>query len=87
MDAIEKVRELRPDLVVLDLGMPLMGGTTAAREIRRIAPEIKIVFLSMHESETIAQLGKLVRVDAYLTKGCSPENLKRTIADLLRPAP
>lgn len=86
-EAIQKVRELKPDLVLLDLGMPIMGGTTAAREIRRIAPETKIVFLSMHESETIAELGKLVHIDAYLTKGCSPESLKKTIADLLNPGP
>jgi DNA-binding NarL/FixJ family response regulator len=57
-EAVQKVRELKPDLVLLDLGMPVMGGTAAAREIRSIAPEIKILFLSMHESETIEQLGR-----------------------------
>ncbi len=82
-DAINKVRQLKPDLVLLDLGMPILGGTAAAREIRKIAPEIKIIFLSMHESETIGALSKLVHVDAYLTKGCSPEKLKQTIRGLL----
>ena len=82
-EAIDKVRELNPDLVLLDLGMPLMGGTAAARQIRAVAPATKIIFLSMHESESIEQLGKLVDVDAYLTKTCSPEKLKKTIAEVL----
>ena len=82
-EAVDKVRELNPDLVLLDLGMPLMGGTAAARQIRAVAPATKIIFLSMHESESIEQLGKLVDVDAYLTKTCSPEKLKKTIAEVL----
>ncbi len=86
-EALQRVRELKPDLIVLDVGMPIMGGTSAAREIRRIAPEAKILFLSMHEAETVAQLGKLAHVEAFLSKGCSPEKLKETIASLLNPTP
>jgi DNA-binding NarL/FixJ family response regulator len=82
-EAIEKVSELKPDLVLLDLGMPIMGGTQAARQIRKVAPEIKIVLLSMHDSDTIEQLSKLIEVDAYLTKGCSRDKLKTTIAHVL----
>ena len=85
VEAIDKVRELKPDLVILDLGMPIMGGTAAARGIRSIAPKIKIIVLSMHESESIEQLGRLVRVDGYLSKGCSPEILKKTITSVLAP--
>ncbi|HWF39922.1 MAG TPA: response regulator transcription factor [Candidatus Acidoferrales bacterium] len=82
-EAIQKVSELKPDLVLLDLGMPIMGGTQAARQIRKLAPDIKIVFLSMHDSDTIEQLSKLIEVDAYLTKGCSREKLKKTIRSVL----
>jgi DNA-binding NarL/FixJ family response regulator len=82
-EAIDKVHTLKPDLVLLDLGMPVMGGTAAARAIRKIAPEIKIVLLSMHGSESMEQLEKLVHIDGYLSKGCSPETLKQTIQSLL----
>ena len=63
--------------------MPVMGGTAAARQIRAVAPDTKIIFLSMHESESIEQLSKLVHADAYLTKGCSRAKLKKTIAEVL----
>jgi len=63
--------------------MPVMGGTTAARVIHSIAPGIKILVLSMHESESSEQLGKLVRVDGYLSKSSSPEALKKAITSIL----
>jgi len=49
-EAIEKVIELKPDIVVLDINMPVMDGLTAAREIRRISPTTKIVFLTVHDA-------------------------------------
>ena len=47
-DAITKVTELRPDIVILDINMPGMNGINAAYEIRRISPSTKIVFLTIH---------------------------------------
>ena len=49
-EAIDKVVELRPDIVLLDINMPVMDGVTAAREIRRICPATKIVFLTIHDA-------------------------------------
>jgi chemotaxis response regulator CheB len=43
-EAIEKARKLRPDLVLLDIGLPLMNGTEVAREIEKVSPESLIVF-------------------------------------------
>jgi DNA-binding NarL/FixJ family response regulator len=48
-EAIEKVIELKPDIVLLDINMPVMSGITAATEIRRLAPSTKIVFLTVHD--------------------------------------
>jgi YesN/AraC family two-component response regulator len=48
-EAIEKVMELKPEIVLMDINMPIMNGIAAATEIRRIAPSTKIVFLTVHE--------------------------------------
>ena len=56
-EAIQRVIELKPDIVVLDINMPVMSGTQAASEIRRISPETKILFFTIHEApEFIARL-------------------------------
>jgi DNA-binding NarL/FixJ family response regulator len=48
-DAVERVKELQPNLVLLDINMPKMNGIQAAFEIRQLAPSTKIIFLSVHE--------------------------------------
>jgi DNA-binding NarL/FixJ family response regulator len=49
-EAIEKVIELKPEIVLMDINMPVMSGIAAAGEIRRIAPRTKIVFLTVHDA-------------------------------------
>jgi two-component system response regulator NreC len=83
-EAIERVIELKPDLVLLDLSMPRMGGTAAARQIRQVSPTTKIVFLSMHDSETVVELAELAGADACLSKRCSKEELQRAISLVLK---
>ena len=63
--------------------MPVMGGTATARSIRRIAPGIRLVLLSIHDSATVAELAKAVGADAFLSKGCTVEALHTTIAALV----
>jgi DNA-binding NarL/FixJ family response regulator len=52
-DAIERVIQLKPDIILLDINMPGMNGVAAAHEIRRISPETKIVFLTIHNSPAV----------------------------------
>lgn len=85
-EAIEKILELRPDLVLLDLSMPVMGGTATARYIRRIVPGIKLVLLSIHDSATVAELAKAVGADAFLSKSCTVAALHSVISALIGPA-
>ena len=82
-EAIQKAIQLQPDVVVLDLRMPVMGGSEAAREIRRISPRTKIVFLSMHDAQTAPGLARSVRADAWISKRCPTEELHRVITDVL----
>ena len=89
-EAVEKVFELRPDLVLLDL-RPVMGGTDAAREIRRVSPETKIVYLSMYAPRTGVKLTTPSGADACVSKRCAVTDLYKTIAAVLQvpyePAP
>lgn len=52
-EAIDKVLELKPDIVLLDINMPVMSGTQAALEILRLSPETKILFFTIHEAPAL----------------------------------
>lgn len=67
-EAIERVRELRPDVVVLDVTMPQVNGLEAAREIRMQMPESKVVILSQHEPALMKQSALAAGAGAYVTK-------------------
>jgi DNA-binding NarL/FixJ family response regulator len=50
LEAVQKAEELRPDLILLDIGLPTLNGFEAARRIRGLAPESKIIFSSQETS-------------------------------------
>jgi len=54
-DAIEKAIKLKPDVAVLDIGMPLLNGVEATRRIRTASPSTEILILTMHESDDLVQ--------------------------------
>jgi CheY-like chemotaxis protein len=75
-EAIARVWELSPDVIILDLSMPVMNGFEAATEIRRIAPFVKIVFLSIHDVPATA---REVGADAFVSKTSSAQELITTL--------
>jgi DNA-binding NarL/FixJ family response regulator len=81
-EAVRKALDLRPELVLLDISMPIMNGLDAAREIRRLAPSTKIVIFSMHDSPRIADEARRAGADTYLTKTTPFEKLENTLAGL-----
>jgi DNA-binding NarL/FixJ family response regulator len=83
-EAVERVLELKPDLVILDVTMPVLNGLQAARKIRSIAPRVKILILSMHDSPQLASEALRLGADAYLIKSGPQVQLLETIANLLR---
>jgi DNA-binding NarL/FixJ family response regulator len=55
LQAVQKAKELKPDLIVLDLGLPKLNGIEAARQIHEVAPDSKIIFVSVESSADVVQ--------------------------------
>jgi len=64
-EAVDLVAKLHPDLVLLDITMPLMNGLTAAAKIRQLAPATKILIVSMHDSPVAAREALKAGADAF----------------------
>ncbi len=77
------VVELKPDVVLLDITVPVMDGSETALAIRKAAPETKIVVFTMHASEAVRELSHLVGVDAFVTKTSGAGELKQAISKVL----
>ena len=82
-EAGEKTEELKPDLVLLDLSMPVMSGHEAAREILRSFPDIKIVVFTMHESQQVRDALTKIGVHALAVKSAPLSLLLDTIQGVL----
>lgn len=67
-EAIQKARELQPDLVILDISLPGPDGVEAARQIRRFAPRSKILFLSGISEPEVIRLAFMAGGDGYVLK-------------------
>ena len=67
-EAIEEVKRVRPDVVVLNVTMPLVNGFQAAREIKKHVPETAIVILSSHADKHFVAEAKKIGVRAYVPK-------------------
>jgi two-component system, NarL family, nitrate/nitrite response regulator NarL len=83
-EAVEKALELKPDLILMDISMPIMNGIEAARQIRRFQPTAKIIILTMHDSPQIAEQARHAGASACLVKTGSLEDLRNTIATVLK---
>jgi len=82
-EAVEKARELKPDVAVLDIGMPLVNGIEATRQMKKVSPETEILILTMHDSESLIEevLGAGAR--GYILKDDADLNLIRAV-DVVR---
>lgn len=81
--ALEKVSELSPDAVILDLMMPGMTGFEIAAKIRQIAPSTKIIFFSLHNVPVTARESG---GDAFVSKSSGARELVATIERLMSPS-
>jgi len=68
LDAVYKARQLRPDLILLDIGLPTLNGIKAAQRIRNVSPNSKILFLSEEGSPDVAEAALEVGGTGYVVK-------------------
>jgi DNA-binding NarL/FixJ family response regulator len=82
-DAVEQSRQLRPDVVVMDLSLPELNGLDATRQILKDGPAIEVLVLTMHHSEELARDALRAGARGYIMKSDADENLI-TAVDTLR---
>jgi DNA-binding NarL/FixJ family response regulator len=83
-EAVEKAVALAPDLIILDITMPVLSGFEAAREIRKTLPQVPILILSMHESNQLIEEAKKIGVQGYITKTQVGNTLLLAVDAILR---
>ncbi len=83
LEAVRLIRKSKPDLVLLDLSMPRMSGFSVLREIKAMMPEVKILVLSIHESDQYVLQAFEAKADGYAIKDSSREELKAAIRSVL----
>ena len=66
--AIEKVRQLHPDVVIIDWQMPVMDGLEAAKEIKRIAPSTTMLMITLHDSPELIRSAFAAGISEVLSK-------------------
>lgn len=82
LEALEKARELRPDLVVMDLQMPRMNGFESATHIRRERPDTRIVHVTTHDDPDVKEASRASGADHFVNKSNLPRVFCQVFADL-----
>jgi DNA-binding response OmpR family regulator len=83
-DCLDKIKDVEPDVVTLDVMMPRLDGWETAAQIRRddALAEVRIILLSARAQEADIERGDTIGVDAYLTKPFDPDDLVETVRRL-----
>ena len=80
---VAAAQELRPDVILLDISMPLLNGIDAARQIRHLVPETKMVFLTMHKDRDYVTEAFRAGASGYILKWSAEEELTAAIRQVL----
>jgi len=83
LEAVRRARELQPDLILLDIGLPTLNGIEAARRIREVSPVSKILFVSENRSPDVAQEALSNGAGGYVVKSDATSDLLPAIETVL----
>jgi DNA-binding NarL/FixJ family response regulator len=81
-EAINVARELKPDVVVMDISMPEMSGIEATAALRRELPEVKVLALSMHDNLAYIKQSLAAGARGYILKDSAPKDLVQAISNV-----
>ena len=83
-DAIEKALKRTPDVIILDINMPVLGGFGAAKEIQRLLPQVPILFFTMHTGEQFMLEARKAGVQGFVAKDRAGDALVKAVETVLR---
>lgn len=81
---VEEAQKLRPDLILLDISMPLLNGLDAARQLTELVPDSKLLFVTMHCTPTYVTEAFKAGAAGYVVKQSAAVDLKQAIQAVLR---
>jgi DNA-binding NarL/FixJ family response regulator len=82
-DVLALAPELKPDIVVLDIAMPLLNGLDAARQLKRTMPEVRIIVLTVNEDPDLAAEAFRAGASSYLLKNSAASELLRAVEEAM----
>jgi DNA-binding NarL/FixJ family response regulator len=81
-ELLELLEEVNPDLVILDISMPNLGGLEAAQRLKQSHPQVKVLFLSMHKKKAFVQQAQTLGAAGYVLKEEMDQSLLPAICQI-----
>ena len=79
LEAVRLAKKLRPDIIIMDIGMPIMNGLEATRQVIKDDRDSKVLILTMHEAESLVETARRVGACGYLVKSQAGGNLIKAL--------
>jgi DNA-binding NarL/FixJ family response regulator len=83
---LDAAETLKPDLIIVDIGMPQLNGLDATRQIKRLLPKVKVIVLTMNEESVLVAEAFRAGATGYLLKHSPPKELLHAIEEVLKGA-
>jgi DNA-binding NarL/FixJ family response regulator len=83
-DLLQAAQRLHPDVVLLDISMPELNGIEAARQLRKLVPQARLIFVTMHTDATIVREALRAGGSGYVAKQSAPKELAAAIEEVLQ---